>query len=152
MRVVVQKVTSASVSVEPDYRKDIGGGLLLLVGVSDTDGDAEVEWVAHKVANLRIFEDDAGKMNRSVMEVKGSILSVSQFTLFADVHKGNRPSFVRAGEPHHAEKIWKQLDSSLASEYGLPVQEGQFGTHMEVQLLNDGPVTILLDTASDMKH
>lgn len=159
MRVVVQKVTSASVSVGADdggareeYHSEIGAGLLLLVGVSDADGDAEVEWIARKIAHLRIFEDSNDKMNLSVKDVGGAILSVSQFTLFGDIHKGNRPSFVSAGEPEHARKVWKQLDTVLEHEHGLVVREGVFGAHMKVELLNDGPVTLVIDTERDMRH
>lgn len=123
----------------------IGTGLLLLVGVQDSDGDAEVEWMAHKIAHMRIFEDVAGKMNRSVLEEHGSVLSVSQFTLYADTRKGNRPSFTKAGRPEHADTIWNAFNAELRA-YGIAVAEGVFGAHMLVGLENDGPVTIILDS------
>lgn len=154
MRIVVQRVSSASVDVvndlgTPDVTfepQQIGPGLLVLVGVADTDTDAQVSWVAHKLLNLRIFEDGQGRMNRSVQDVGGEILSISQFTLFADVRKGNRPSFVAAGEPEHADLMWIKLNEALRSG-GVPVREGRFGAHMRVGLVNDGPVTIAFDTA-----
>lgn len=154
MRIVVQRVSSASVDVvndlgTPDVTfepQQIGPGLLVLVGVTDTDTDAQVSWVAHKLLNLRIFEDGQGRMNRSVQDVGGEILSISQFTLFADVRKGNRPSFVAAGEPEHADLMWIKLNEALRSG-GVPVREGRFGAHMRVGLVNDGPVTIAFDTA-----
>ncbi|MBM6698942.1 D-tyrosyl-tRNA(Tyr) deacylase [Bifidobacterium pullorum subsp. saeculare] len=154
MRIVVQRVSSASVDVvndlgTPDVTfepQQIGPGLLVLVGVTDTDTDVQVSWVAHKLLNLRIFEDGQGRMNRSVQDVGGEILSISQFTLFADVRKGNRPSFVAAGEPEHADLMWIKLNEALRSG-GVPVREGRFGAHMRVGLVNDGPVTIAFDTA-----
>lgn len=131
-------------SGDGDSRR-IGTGLLLLVGVQDSDGDAEIEWMAHKIAHMRIFEDAAGKMNRSVLEEHGSVLSVSQFTLYADTRKGNRPSFTKAGRPEHADTIWNAFNAKLRA-YGIPVAEGVFGAHMLVGLENDGPVTIILDS------
>jgi D-tyrosyl-tRNA(Tyr) deacylase len=135
----------ADPSADEDSRQ-IGTGLLLLVGVQDSDGDAEVEWMAHKIAHMRIFEDAAGKMNHSVLEKHGSVLSVSQFTLYADTRKGNRPSFTQAGRPEHAEMVWNALNAKLRS-YDISVAEGVFGAHMLVSLENDGPVTIILDSA-----
>lgn len=152
MRVVVQRVSQAAVHVKgsDDSLQRIGTGLLLLVGVADSDGPQEVAWVARKIANLRIFEDVAGKLNLSAIDVGGSVLSVSQFTLFGDVRRGNRPSFVAAGEPGHAKQLWEDLTATLSSEHGLSVKTGVFGAHMEVQLVNDGPVTLLIDTDRDM--
>lgn len=156
MRIVLQRVSSAGVDVvdeatgEPDSTfvpQSIGHGYVLLVGVSDDDGDAQVDWVAHKIAHLRVFEDADGKMNRSILDVGGAILSISQFTLFGDVKKGNRPSFVAAGHPDQAQAVWLQLNEALRSE-GLTVNEGRFGAHMRVSLVNDGPVTITIDTAA----
>lgn len=154
MRIVLQKVSEGSVDVvdetsgevdttfEPQY---IGIGYVLLVGVEDTDGAKQIDWLAHKIANLRVFEDENGKMNRSIHDVDGSVLSISQFTLYADVRKGNRPSFVKAGAPDHAEQIWNGFNDALRAQ-GLEVKEGRFGAHMRVSLTNDGPVTIIFDT------
>jgi D-tyrosyl-tRNA(Tyr) deacylase len=152
MRVVLQKVSSASVSVGEEYSRSIGAGFVALVGVSDSDGDAEVEWVARKMAHLRVFADAEDHMNLDINAVSGAVLSISQFTLFADIHKGNRPSFVSAGEPTHAKAVWEQLNGVLSSDYGLDVEPGIFGAHMQVSLVNDGPVTIVIDTDLDMKH
>ena len=154
MRIILQKVSQASVDVvdeisgKPDTTFEpqrIGAGYMLLVGVEDTDGTKQVEWLARKIVNLRVFEDDNGKMNRSIHDVDGSILSISQFTLYADIRKGNRPSFVKAGAPDHAEQVWHQLNDALRAQ-NLNVKEGRFGAHMRVNLTNDGPVTIILDT------
>lgn len=153
MKVVLQRVSSASVNVlnelgEPDptfLPQQIGPGYLLLVGVTDADGDQQIAWLAHKILNLRVFEDAQGKMNRSIQDIGGEILSVSQFTLFADVKKGNRPSFVKAGAPEHADLMWIKFNEALRSG-GVPVREGRFGAHMRVGLVNDGPVTIVIDT------
>ncbi len=154
MRIVLQKVSGGSVDVvdehtgEPDPTFEpqrIGVGYVLLVGVEDSDGSKQITWLAHKISNLRVFEDENGRMNRSIHDVEGEALSISQFTLYADVRKGNRPSFVKAGEPNHAEEVWKQFNEALRGE-GLTVKEGRFGAHMRVNLTNDGPVTIIFDT------
>ncbi|OTA26369.1 D-tyrosyl-tRNA(Tyr) deacylase [Alloscardovia macacae] len=170
MRVLLQKVSSASVRVEsegalpesvgfnarPETERSIGAGLVLFVGVQDADDEADVRWMAKKVAQMRIFADSAdedgagkaGRMNRSVLDVGGSVLSVSQFTLYANIRRGNRPSFVEAGEPEHAREIWEMFGRVLRDEYGLRVVSGVFGAHMDVALVNDGPVTIWLDSAA----
>lgn len=154
MRIVLQKASQASVDVvdeqtgEPDSTflpQSIGIGYVLLVGIADSDGPRQIEWLAHKIANLRVFEDEAGRMNLSIKDVGGSILSISQFTLFGDVRRGNRPGFTRAGKPEHAERIWEEFNDALRAE-GLGVATGRFGAHMRVSLVNDGPVTILFDT------
>ena len=153
MKVVVQRVSQASVDVvnelgtiDPTFEpQQIGPGFMLLVGVTDEDGEEQVSWLAHKILNLRVFEDEQGKMNRSIHDVDGSVLSISQFTLYADVRKGNRPSFVKAGAPDHAEQVWNGFNDALRAQ-GLEVKEGRFGSHMRVRLANDGPVTIILDT------
>ena len=157
MRVVVQRVSEASVDVvnelgtlDPTFEpQQIGPGVMILVGVTDEDGDKQIAWLAHKILNLRVFEDAQGKMNRSIQDIGGEILSISQFTLFADVHKGNRPSFIKAGKPEHADFMWIKFDEALRSG-GVPVKEGRFGAHMRVGLVNDGPVTIVIDTEHDM--
>lgn len=159
MRIVLQRVSHGSVDVlDEETRKQdltfepqtIGQGYVLLVGVSDTDGDEQIAWLVHKIANLRVFEDENGKMNLSIGSVGGSILSISQFTLFADVRKGNRPSFVKAGAPDHAKQVWLRFNDALRAE-GLDVKEGRFGAHMRVDIANDGPVTIVMDTDELMK-
>ncbi|WEV74896.1 D-aminoacyl-tRNA deacylase [Bifidobacterium sp. ESL0798] len=161
MRIVLQKVSKADIDVvdeatgevdesfEPQH---IGVGFVLLVGVSDGDGQEQVDWLAHKISRLRVFEDENGKMNLSLGQVGGEILSVSQFTLFGDVRHGNRPSFITAGKPEHAERIWLDFNDALRAE-GISVKVGRFGSHMRVALTNDGPVTILFDTDELMtKH
>ncbi|WP_346966476.1 D-aminoacyl-tRNA deacylase [Bifidobacterium angulatum] len=159
MRIVLQRVSHGSVDVldEETGKRDltfepqtIGQGYVLLVGVSDMDGDEQIAWLVHKIANLRVFEDENGKMNLSIGSVGGSILSISQFTLFADVRKGNRPSFVKAGAPDHAKQVWLRFNDALRAE-GLDVKEGRFGAHMRVDIANDGPVTIVMDTDELMK-
>ena len=154
MRIVLQKVGEGSVDVVDEVSGEvdatfepqrIGVGYVLLVGVEDTDGAKQIDWLARKIANLRVFEDENGKMNRSIKDIGGEILSISQFTLFADVRKGNRPSFVKAGKPEHANITWIKFNEALRSG-GVPVREGRFGTHMRVGLINDGPVTITIDT------
>lgn len=159
MRIVLQRVSHGSVDVldEETGKRDltfepqtIGQGYVLLVGVSDTDGDEQIAWLVHKIANLRVFEDENGKMNLSIGSAGGSILSISQFTLFADVRKGNRPSFVKAGAPDHAKQVWLRFNDALRAE-GLDVKEGRFGAHMRVDIANDGPVTIVMDTDELMK-
>lgn len=148
MRIVVQRVREARVEIAGETVGRIGQGLLLLVGIAEGDTMAEVELLAKKVAQLRIFSDEAGKMNRSVQDIEGGVLSVSQFTLCGDCRKGNRPSFVNAARPETAEPLYNALNQLLRTQYGLPVETGRFGADMQVSLLNDGPVTILMDTAS----
>jgi D-tyrosyl-tRNA(Tyr) deacylase len=145
MRAVVQRVSRAEVRVEGHAVGAIGRGLLVLLGVELGDGDDSARLLADKVAALRIFEDDAGKMNRAVAEVGGELLVVSQFTLLGDVRKGNRPSFTAAAPPEQADALY-QRTCELLREKGLRVATGVFRAHMEVELVNDGPVTILLDT------
>ena len=148
MRIVVQRVREARVEIAGETVGQIGQGLLLLVGIAEGDTMAEVELLAKKVAQLRIFADEAGKMNRSVQDIEGGVLSVSQFTLYGDCRKGNRPSFVSAARPETAEPLYNALNQLLCTQYGLPVETGRFGADMQVSLVNDGPVTILMDTAS----
>lgn len=146
MRTVIQRVRNASVSVGGKMTASIGQGLLLLLGVEDADADDDVEWLCRKVLALRIFDDDAGVMNRSVIDVKGDIIVVSQFTLFASYKKGNRPSWLRAAGHEHATRMYRQFVQRLGQEIGRPVGTGVFGADMQVSLLNDGPVTICIDT------
>ena len=145
MRVVVQRVSRAAVRVDGATVGEIGPGLLALVGVHTDDTDADALHVADKIANLRIFADDEGKMNRSVLESGGSVLVVSQFTLYGDARKGRRPSFVAAAAPEGAEPLVRAVAARL-EELGVRTESGRFGAHMEVELTNDGPVTILVET------
>lgn len=144
MRLVIQKVTRGSVTLEGQVVASIGPGLVILAGVGKGDGQAQAEWLAEKVATLRIFEDQAGKLNLSVLDTGGSVLVVSQFTLYASMDKGRRPSFVDAALPEQAEPLVAHFAERLRA-LGVPVQTGVFRTHMLVEILNDGPVTILLE-------
>ena len=144
MRLVLQRVSRAQVSVENRAVAEIGRGLLILVGVTHGDGEAEADWLAEKCAHLRIFEDEAGKINRSALEVGGAAIVVSQFTLYADARKGRRPSFTEAAPPALAEPLVARFAQLLAAR-DLPVQTGVFGAHMAVEIHNDGPVTIVLE-------
>ncbi len=145
MRAVIQRVSEARVEVDGTVVGRIGQGLLVLVAVTHTDTEKEARWLARKVAGLRIFEDDAGKMNRSVIDVGGSVLVVSQFTLYGDARKGRRPSFVHAARPEHAEPLIERFCAFLEEE-GVPVETGRFRAMMHVCLCNEGPVTIIVDT------
>lgn len=144
MRAVVQRVTRASVTVEGDTVGAIEHGLLVLLAAGEGDTEKETRWLAHKTANLRVFSDAEGKMNLSVQDVGGSVLVVSQFTLYGDVRRGFRPSFVKAAPPDVADALVGVFGAALRAE-GIPVAEGVFGAHMVVELVNDGPVTILLE-------
>ena len=146
MRIVLQRVKSASVSIEGTVVGEIEQGFLLLVGVGPDDTRDDASYLARKIAGMRIFSDENGKMNLSIDQVGGKILSVSQFTLFADTKKGNRPSFTGAASPKTANKLYEEFNETLRTEYGLIVETGEFGADMQVSLVNDGPVTILLDT------
>ena len=145
MRALLQRVTRASVSVDERIVGQIDQGLLILFGVKQGDSEAEVKTLAEKIVHLRIFADDEGKMNRSLLDINGKALVVSQFTLYADVRKGRRPSFTDAAAPSLAEPLVERFKDTI-SGYGIQVEGGIFGAHMEVQLLNDGPVTIWLDS------
>lgn len=145
MRAVVQRVARARVSVEGRSVGAIDAGLLVLVGVGNDDGEPQARWLADKLAGLRIFEDDGGKMNRSVADVGGAVLVVSQFTLLGDCRKGRRPSFVAAARPEHARPLVEAVADRIASA-GVPVATGEFGAHMHMDLVNDGPVTLVIDT------
>ena len=147
MRVVVQRCSRAEVRIDGAVVGTIGRGFLLLVGVTDGDTKTDAEVLARKVAQMRVFEDEQGKMNLSLHEVDGAILSISQFTLYADCKKGNRPSFIKAARPEIAEPLYDYFNEQLRSLYGLHVETGRFGADMKVDFINDGPVTILLDTA-----
>ena len=146
MRLVIQRVREASVTVDGQVTGEIGPGLLVLAGCAPTDDEATLTWLVRKVAALRIFGDENGQMNRSVREAGGQVLVVSQFTLLADARKGNRPSYVGAAPPAVAEPLYRRFVTLLAQELGQPVPTGIFGADMQVRLLNDGPVTIVLDS------
>jgi D-tyrosyl-tRNA(Tyr) deacylase len=144
MRVVLQRVSRARVTVEGQVTGEIGRGLLLLAGFTDGDGEDAVAWMADKVVGLRIFPDDEGKMNRSVQEVGGGLLVVSQFTLYGDARKGRRPSFIESARPEVAIPLYERFVQILRAT-GLPVGTGRFGAMMDVELVNDGPVTLILE-------
>jgi D-aminoacyl-tRNA deacylase len=146
MRVVIQRVKEASVTIEGQIKSEITEGLLILVGVEDVDTVDDIKWLAAKVVNLRIFGDENGLMNRSVMDIQGEMLVVSQFTLHASTKKGNRPSFLKAAKPDFAVPMYEQFVAELAKISELKVLTGAFGADMKVALLNDGPVTIFIDS------
>lgn len=146
MRAVIQRVTNASVKVDGKVTGAIDNGLLILVGVEDADTQEDIEWLTKKIAGLRIFNDENGVMNRSVMEIGGGLLAVSQFTLMASTKKGNRPSYIRASKGDFAEPMYEKFCLALEKESGKKVEKGIFGADMKVSLLNDGPVTIIMDT------
>lgn len=145
MKVVVQRVSSASVTIDDQVHSEIGMGFLILLGIAPTDTDAAVDYLVNKISKLRVFSDEAGKMNRDLTAVNGSVLVVSQFTLFADTRHGNRPGFSNAAEPGLGEKLYRQFVTKMGAT-GVPVQTGEFGADMQVALVNDGPVTIIYDT------
>lgn len=146
MRAVIQRVSKASVTVEGKVTGKIGEGLLVLLGIEDGDGEEDLEWLSGKIVNLRIFNDDAGVMNRSVLEEGGGILLISQFTLHASTKKGNRPSYIRASKPPVAIPLYEKMIAQLEKDLGKRIECGVFGADMKVELLNDGPVTIVMDT------
>ena len=146
MRAVIQRVTSASVTIDGQEKSAIGLGLLILLGVENADTQEDVEWLVKKVSNLRIFDDENGVMNRSIIDVKGEALVVSQFTLYASYKKGNRPSWFRAGSHEHSIPLYEDFCAALSEAIGKPVGTGEFGAMMQVKLTNDGPVTICIDT------
>lgn len=146
MRTVVQKVSKASVSVENKIVSSIESGLLVLVGIEDTDTDQDIDWLVKKIVNLRIFDDKEGVMNLSVQDVKGDLIIVSQFTLHASMKKGNRPSYIRASKPDFAVPMYQKFIKKTEEILGKKVGTGVFGAMMDVELINDGPVTIIIDS------
>lgn len=146
MKVVLQRCSRAEVRIDGEIAGRIGRGFMLLVGITDGDTIQEADLLAKKVAQMRVFEDAEGKMNLGLKEVNGAILSISQFTLYADCKKGNRPSFIRAARPETAEPLYDYFNERLRTVYGLQVETGRFGADMKVEFINDGPVTILLDS------
>jgi D-tyrosyl-tRNA(Tyr) deacylase len=148
MRVVIQRAREASVLINGALRKEIATGLVVLLGIEESDTDEDIEWLCGKILRLRIFNDDEGVMNRSVLECKGDILLISQFTLHASTKKGNRPSYIRAAKPETAIPLYETFIRVLSQGLEKPVITGEFGAHMEVSLVNDGPVTIIMDSKS----
>ena len=145
MRAVIQRVKKASVSVAEEVLGEINQGFVILLGIHESDQMADAEYLVRKISKLRVFEDEAGKMNQDLAAVSGSILSISQFTLYADTKKGNRPSFVKAARPEVAIPLYEAFNEQLQA-LGIPVATGEFGADMAVSLINDGPVTIIIDT------
>jgi len=146
MRAVIQRVTKASVTIDGIQKSAIRDGLLVLIGVEDADSMDDVQWLSAKIVNLRIFNDENGVMNRSVKDMNGEILLISQFTLHASTKKGNRPSYIKASKPDHAIPLYESMIGRLEEDLGKEIGTGSFGADMKVELLNDGPVTILIDT------
>ena len=146
MRAVIQRLSHASVTIEGNVKSTIKEGFLILLGVCDEDTMEDVDWLVKKIANLRVFNDEEGVMNRSIQDVKGEALVVSQFTLYASYQKGNRLSWFRAGSHEHSIPLYEAFCSELSEAIGKPVGTGEFGADMKVELLNDGPVTICMDT------
>jgi D-tyrosyl-tRNA(Tyr) deacylase len=146
MRVVIQRVSKAGVTIDGKLKSSISKGLLILAGIEDADGTEDIEWLSGKIVNLRIFNDAEGVMNLSVKDTDGDILLVSQFTLHASTKKGNRPSYLRASKPDISIPLYEQLIRRLEGDLGKPISTGEFGADMKVELLNDGPVTILIDS------
>lgn len=146
MRTVIQRVKKASVEIHSELKSEIAKGLLILVGIEEADDQADADWLCQKTVNLRIFDDEKGVMNKSVVDVDGEILVVSQFTLHASTKKGNRPSYIRAARPEHAVPLYEYLCNQLEITTGKEVKTGIFGADMQVSLINDGPVTIIMDS------
>lgn len=146
MRAVLQRVSQASVAIAGQVKGQIGRGLLVLLGIEESDTPEDIEWLSGKIVRLRIFPDDEGLMNRSVLEIQGEVLLISQFTLFASTKKGNRPSYTRSARPEIAIPLYEQFKTRLAQDLGKPVASGEFGADMQVSLVNDGPVTISVDS------
>ena len=146
MRVVIQRVSEASVNIHGDVKSSIKQGLLLLLGIEESDCSEDVSWLSKKIAQLRIFSDDQNLMNRSILDVNGELLVVSQFTLHAKTKKGNRPSYINSARPEQAIPLYEEFVKVLGEEIGKAVQTGEFGANMQVSLCNDGPVTIMIDT------
>jgi len=145
MRIVIQRVERASVKINETISGAIEHGLLLLAGIHETDTKKEIDWCCRKISKLRIFEDEDGKMNRSVQDVGGGLLVVSQFTLYGNAEKGNRPSFIEAAKPDKAEPLYDYMVEKLKKESGVKVESGEFGAMMDVELINSGPVTLILE-------
>lgn len=148
MRAIIQRVSSASCSIEGKISGEIGIGFMILLGIEDSDTDEDLSWLAQKISNMRIFSDENGLMNKALADVQGNILLVSQFTLFASTKKGNRPGFTRSAKPDFAIPLYEKMIRELGQLTGTKIQTGVFGADMQISLVNDGPVTIIMDTKS----
>ncbi|WP_350455783.1 D-aminoacyl-tRNA deacylase [Macellibacteroides fermentans] len=146
MRTVIQRVQSASVTIDGEIKSAIGKGLLIFLGIEDKDSEADIEWLVKKIVNLRIFDDENGVMNRSIIDIDGEALVVSQFTLHASTKKGNRPSYIKASKPEKAIPLYNEFCDEMSLALGKAIGTGRFGADMKVGILNDGPVTILIDS------
>lgn len=146
MRVVIQRVTEASVTIDSVVKSSIGKGMMILLGIEENDGKEDIEWLCKKIVNLRIFDDENGVMNKSIIDIEGEILLVSQFTLYASTKKGNRPSYIKAAKPDISVPLYEEFQKELKSQLGKDIGTGEFGADMKVALINDGPVTICIDT------
>jgi len=146
MRTLIQRVSESSVVIDGKTKSSIGKGLLILLGIENSDAEEDIEFLTKKIINLRIFDDENGVMNKSVMDIDGEIMVVSQFTLHASIKKGNRPSYIKAAKPDVSIPLYEQFCETLSSIFGKPVQTGEFGADMKVHLVNDGPVTIWIDS------
>jgi len=146
MRAVIQRVSEASVSIDAKIKSQIDAGLLILLGIEESDDAEDIEWLASKIINMRIFNDEDGVMNKSILDTKGEVLIISQFTLHASTKKGNRPSYIRAAKPDIAIPLYREFVEKVESELDRKVGTGEFGADMKVSLVNDGPVTIIMDT------
>lgn len=146
MRILIQKVNRASVTIEGKVKSEIGRGLLILVGIEDRDTVEDIKWLSGKIVNLRVFEDENGVMNKSILEEKGDIIVVSQFTLHASTKKGNRPSYIKASKPDFAIPMYEKFVAQVTQDLGKPIGTGEFGADMKVELINDGPTTIWMDS------
>ncbi|MBL3656525.1 D-aminoacyl-tRNA deacylase [Fulvivirga sediminis] len=146
MIAVVQRVSESSVKIEGEVKGEIGAGLMVLLGIEDADDTEDIQWLSKKITNMRIFNDDDEVMNKSVQDVNGDILLISQFTLHASTKKGNRPSYIRAAKPDVAIPLYKKFIAQVEADFGKKIQTGEFGADMKVSLVNDGPVTIIIDS------
>jgi len=146
MIAVIQRVSESSVKINGDTKAAIGKGLMILIGIEEADNQEDIEWLSRKIVNMRIFEDTEGVMNKSLIDVEGEALVISQFTLHASTKKGNRPSYIKAAKPDVAIPLYKSFKSQLTADLGKDIGSGEFGADMKVSLINDGPVTILIDT------
>ena len=146
MRILIQRVKRASVTIDEKIKSMINSGLLILVGIEESDSDEDIDWLVKKCVNLRIFDDEQGVMNKSILESGGEVLAVSQFTLMASTKKGNRPSYIRAAKPEISIPLYEEFCHKMESAMNKPIMTGVFGADMQVELINDGPVTILIDS------